>query len=1024
MTESLIEQYLKKILDAVYGKDVRQSIHDAIQQCYFDGKAGSTDLEARQRIESNNSAVNERIDEVIADILELQKTGATAEVIEAKVTSVINELIADGTIANLTVADKSITKEKLSADVIEEINSAGYVVGADGYKYSVSVDESGAVTATRIYELPTDGLVSDIKVFDGKVINSVTGTEFSNLRVVDDYFIGDSNQYGTLVGTDILEAQTLTDRTIIFEADFSGGTGISSGSVMAGNGSMMYGLRWGDKDGEHAFTDNDCTLSPLPCYPAFNTNDTIRNYKHARLTKPYKMMSDPKNVFFALAVDTVKSVVRSAFYNAAVDDTPYTNDYKDLHSIYLYKPVVSGHTGAKYKRILIYNRALSLDEINIIRKDVLKVTYDDYKNSVAFTQGMTGLGSSSAFQAKSLGIPERIDTPTESGEQTFVMNEETVTFTNVDFENPVCKDPMSKFTAIYFTNPIEELKVGEVYNLEAFPYPYKINDAEYLYNVEYSTSNSEVLECYNGVLIPKSAGTAIITAKIANVDISNTISINVVEAETVDTSNYCYIPENYSSGINALTSTNPVQVLKAIRDAIYEAKRNGHNGVVFPKLDYKVKPFESVDESGNTIPIIIVPSDFTIDFNGSSFYVQDNDRCIMSEGTSYTMFSFGTSNLDGGNKVENECSNSTVKNLNYYGERYVNGDKYAKNYYTTHLYSFAFPWVGGKKNRIENIRFEGTVGYNIIFGQNGFRMWSGTSADGAVRGCMRYSDFVAGKWSADGTVLETDETGAWYSTSDFLKLGYEYSDHITKYTHMKYYKLGQMGTATRQGSAGWWYETWWYNADKELIEHNEHQMSLESYLLPQEAVYFKCAVMFWKAPTGNSATDTPHVVRFWPSLDPDQYYIDNCKFINPHAMAIAVCGGTNCVIKDCYAEQGAQFSNSTGTYGWSIDFEDGWLAMRHNVVHNLLCNGLVPNPGGYDTAYINCCINRLTAGGSANEALKIINSTIGTITCPYKTNDVYNNVTYGKMTTNVSSDVSVASVRKVNCVENTGLGLF
>lgn len=34
-----IAVYLEKILSAVYGRDVRQSIHDAIFQCYEDGRA-------------------------------------------------------------------------------------------------------------------------------------------------------------------------------------------------------------------------------------------------------------------------------------------------------------------------------------------------------------------------------------------------------------------------------------------------------------------------------------------------------------------------------------------------------------------------------------------------------------------------------------------------------------------------------------------------------------------------------------------------------------------------------------------------------------------------------------------------------------------------------------------------------------------------------------------------------------------------------------------------------------------------
>jgi hypothetical protein len=49
---SNIQTLLKNILSAVYGKDVRQSIHDGIKQCYYDGKAGAVDLEARETAEA------------------------------------------------------------------------------------------------------------------------------------------------------------------------------------------------------------------------------------------------------------------------------------------------------------------------------------------------------------------------------------------------------------------------------------------------------------------------------------------------------------------------------------------------------------------------------------------------------------------------------------------------------------------------------------------------------------------------------------------------------------------------------------------------------------------------------------------------------------------------------------------------------------------------------------------------------------------------------------------------------------
>ena len=43
-------QNLAKILSSRYGKEVRQAIHDSIHDCYEDGKAGATDMVAREQI--------------------------------------------------------------------------------------------------------------------------------------------------------------------------------------------------------------------------------------------------------------------------------------------------------------------------------------------------------------------------------------------------------------------------------------------------------------------------------------------------------------------------------------------------------------------------------------------------------------------------------------------------------------------------------------------------------------------------------------------------------------------------------------------------------------------------------------------------------------------------------------------------------------------------------------------------------------------------------------------------------------
>lgn len=86
-----ITELLANILAAKYGEEVRGSIHDAIELCYTDGKAGVNDLQARQLIETV-AAVNEEqealIDALTARVEELEGEGSGSSTIDTTTTDV------------------------------------------------------------------------------------------------------------------------------------------------------------------------------------------------------------------------------------------------------------------------------------------------------------------------------------------------------------------------------------------------------------------------------------------------------------------------------------------------------------------------------------------------------------------------------------------------------------------------------------------------------------------------------------------------------------------------------------------------------------------------------------------------------------------------------------------------------------------------------------------------------------------------------------------------------------------------
>lgn len=179
-----ISDYLKKILSAVYGRDVRQAIRDAIYQCYKDGKAGAIDIVARERIDnivaqSGSSDGNSELADIRVGANGKTYTTAGTAVREqfTEVTNKLEEMPEN--ILNIHVWEKfshSMTINLAESEEINIINWLADITGAYGnitIKYGDSVGMSnGNVTVAEPYSSVNynskNDSVSKLDVIKGK----------------------------------------------------------------------------------------------------------------------------------------------------------------------------------------------------------------------------------------------------------------------------------------------------------------------------------------------------------------------------------------------------------------------------------------------------------------------------------------------------------------------------------------------------------------------------------------------------------------------------------------------------------------------------------------------------------------------------------------------------------------------------------------------------------------------------------------------------------------------------------------
>lgn len=169
-----IQNYLNQIKTAVFGKDVRESIHDAIKQCYDDASIDHDNANMEVKLaRGSHDTLNERFTSVEENIknnseqLEhIANKGTTVEVLERVTKEEINRQIEDGTIANLTIEDNSITWDKFKNELKSNINQL---------VKNTTINNDGSVK-----EIFTDNKYK-ITTFENNVVNEKWYTSDNNL---------------------------------------------------------------------------------------------------------------------------------------------------------------------------------------------------------------------------------------------------------------------------------------------------------------------------------------------------------------------------------------------------------------------------------------------------------------------------------------------------------------------------------------------------------------------------------------------------------------------------------------------------------------------------------------------------------------------------------------------------------------------------------------------------------------------------------------------------------------------------
>lgn len=815
-----------------------------------------------------------------------------------------------------------------------------YYIDSDGNTKKLKL-RNGRIVGDSDFNINNDNLVCDFRVVDNKVINTINNENCLANCSIENNLFKFSEFKKTLTTVDSSNGYSVE---ICFKSNYD--EGVYPLTVH----DMRMGINAEAEPLAFRMYGNSIVGADLK----------LKRYESASNPDSSYIVKNGDFIYYGYSIDSNGRVI--SLMNQIVADSAktYSGSTIDINSGYSTQPWI--------KYIRIYNRKLTSDDFSnnydyyVLNGDIKSYEKEPF---VYVSNGLKDFGSRVCYEkSNDNSVFNLLQSSKDVG--THTLNGVSYDITEFDSSNLNIASSTT-YESLHFVNvPIKPLQVGDTYALRVLPHPFIISTTDKNnFLAEYSSNDTNTCACSQGVLFCKKAGSVTITAKLKNTNLSATCTINIIEKENAPNNIY-----NIPSSVFLKTNT-PTQNLQLIFDQIDYAISNNYNYVKLPKNEkIKIAPTKYGNPSD---PCYIIHDNLTIDLNGCSFYIQEGEYSwnLSDSGGSkggYRIFSF-------------QGKNSKVINGNFYGERYYN-KTHSESEYTGYALIFTFR-PDSERCNLENINFFSPTGMNIGIESNSY-----TYRDyGVLGGRITYDNIEFGKLDDEGNLVDSN---SYLRTKDYVKLGYDKSMN-------PYYIVGMKGVRHSILSSCRYYCIYWYDENHKLLSVNKFQHYFEEFELPDGAYYYKLYTLGDTLPTQNFGEDSC-VCRCFASREPKFHVIKNCNFINPHGGAINFTGGQRCIVDSCYI-------NSTGAkpgMRWSIDFEDGFMTMRGNIICNSMIKGLCIHVSGNSTTYFSNYIDEIHLKDECELNL-IINNDINKLNINDKevSNVFYN--TYNKLTDNEST---------------------